>query len=119
MTPYGDIVWVNIGSGHTLVTWRHQAITWTKVDVSSVRPAGIAEDNFTETGLDICYNTVIENEIFKTLAHLRAKVSGNVVHLTPIFQVYRENSIIFTPNGTTVYVEGTSSKHHLLTGGFT
>ena len=31
-------VWVNIGSGNA---WRHQAITWTNVDLSSVKTSGI------------------------------------------------------------------------------
>ena len=35
--PYGAKIWVNIGSG----TWRHQAITWTNVDWSSVESSDI------------------------------------------------------------------------------
>ena len=31
-------IWVNIGSGNG---WRHQAITWTNVDLSTVRPSDI------------------------------------------------------------------------------
>ena len=30
-------IWVNIGSGNGLVAWRHQAITWTNIDLSSGR----------------------------------------------------------------------------------
>ena len=30
-------IWVNIGSGNGLVAWRHQAITWTNVDWSSMK----------------------------------------------------------------------------------
>ena len=41
VTPYGDI---NLGQHwlrQWLVAWRHQAITWTSVDLSSVRSSGI------------------------------------------------------------------------------
>ena len=37
-------IWVNIGSGNGLLpdgTWRHQAFTWTNVDLPSVRSIGI------------------------------------------------------------------------------
>ena len=35
-------IWVNIDSGNEwLVAWQHQAITWTKVDLPSVRSIGI------------------------------------------------------------------------------
>ena len=34
-------IWVNIGSGNRLVAWRHQAFTWTNVDLSSVTSCGI------------------------------------------------------------------------------
>ena len=42
VTPYGEI-WVNIGSGNGLLPGRHQAITWTNVDFSSVK----SSDNHT------------------------------------------------------------------------
>ena len=34
-------IWVNIDSGNGLLPWRHQAITWTNVDLSSVRSSDI------------------------------------------------------------------------------
>ena len=33
--------WVNIGLGNGLLPWRHQAITWTNVDWSSVKSSDI------------------------------------------------------------------------------
>ena len=41
MTPYGDSDLGQHWLGQWLDAWRHQAITWTNVDVSSVRSSGI------------------------------------------------------------------------------
>ena len=38
VTSNSDIDLVNIGSGIGLFAWRHQAITWTHVDLSTTRP---------------------------------------------------------------------------------
>ena len=48
-------IWVNIGSGNGLfnVAWRHQAITWTNVDLSSVRSCGIHLGAISEERLEI------------------------------------------------------------------
>ena len=65
LTPFGDINmgqnWLSKG----LVAWRHQAITWTNVDLSSVRSSGIhlsaisweipARPQFTKISLTITY----------------------------------------------------------------
>ena len=40
-TPYGDIHLGQHWSREWLVAWRHQAITWTNVDLSSVKSCGI------------------------------------------------------------------------------
>ena len=38
MTPYmATRIWVNTDSDNVLFAWRHQAITWTKIDNSSAR----------------------------------------------------------------------------------
>ena len=34
-------IWVNIGSGNGLFAWRHQTITWTNIELSSVRFCGM------------------------------------------------------------------------------
>ena len=34
-------IWVNIGSGNGLCARRHKAITWTNVDLSSIRSCGV------------------------------------------------------------------------------
>ena len=41
MTPYGNIDLDQHWPGLYLVAWWHQAITWTNVDLSSVRPSSI------------------------------------------------------------------------------
>ena len=70
MTPYGDI---NLGQHRLrqwLVAWRHQAITWTNVDLSSVRSSGIhlrailqeiPQPSVTEINLKITYLKLCSN----------------------------------------------------------
>ena len=41
VTPFGDIDLGQHWLREWLVTWRHQDITWSNVDLSSVRPSGI------------------------------------------------------------------------------
>ena len=41
MTPYGNINLDQRWLRQWLVAWRHQAITWTNVDLSSVRSSGV------------------------------------------------------------------------------
>ena len=70
MTPYGD---TNPGQHWLrkwLVAWRHQAITWTNVDLSSVRSSGIhlsailhemPQPSVTEISLKITYLNFCSN----------------------------------------------------------
>ena len=41
MTPYRDMELSQPRLGYWLVAWRHQAITWTNVNLSSVKSLGI------------------------------------------------------------------------------
>ena len=41
VTPYGDRDWGQHGLRQWLVAWRHQAITWTNVDWSSVKSSDV------------------------------------------------------------------------------
>ena len=49
---YMSLIWISFGSGNGLLPVRHQAITWTNVDLLSIRPLGI---NFSEIRIKI-YN---------------------------------------------------------------
>ena len=77
MTPYGDINQGQHWFRLWLVAWRHQTITWTNVDLSSVRSSGIhlsailkeipqpsvTEINLKITYLNFCSNLLGANEL--------------------------------------------------------
>ena len=64
VTPYGNINLGQLWLRQWLVAWRHQAITWTNIDLSSVRSSGIhlsailqeiPQPSVTEISLKITY----------------------------------------------------------------
>ena len=70
MAPYGDIDLAQHGLRQWLAAWRHQAITWTNVDLSSEKPSVIhlvaisqqeLQAPITEFGFKITYLKLLLN----------------------------------------------------------
>ena len=82
VTQYGDIDLSQLWLGQWLAAWQHQAITWTNVDLSSVRSYGIHLRALSKEDLkNPISKTRLKIAFFKSLADLRTNVLRGYVHL--------------------------------------